>query len=249
MHVNLFIYDYTNDNVLDIFEFIKSIENKFAIKLNKIDYLYKLSEEKSDHSGDFKSKKISEKKLIEGIKNGEIDSFNLANTADLRDSGGYFIYVNSENYGGTSNITLHFPISSEVDFEGISDALVQKVGAGYAFQMKSESALKGVGYTLASTIYKNERGNFSSYLMKNKKINQPRMIYYKNFLTKNQLDFMSNGIALRDFIASNFQEIPLVELCEDIFIFKISLDKIVEVNNLLGEAGFLISWVEIRKNR
>lgn len=249
MHINLFIYNYISNNALDVFEFIKSVEENYEIKLNKIDFLYKLSKEESDHPGDFGSKKISEKKLIEGIKNGEIDSFSLANTSDLRDPNGYFIYVNSENYGGTANITLHFPIASEIVFGEISDAFVKKVRASYAFQTKSESALKGVGYTLASTIYKNERGNFSSYLMRNNRITQPRMIYFKNYLTSNQLEFVSNGTSLRDFIASNFQDSPLIKLCEDIFVFKLSSDEIVDANNLFGEAGFLISWLEVKKNR
>lgn len=249
MHLNLFTYQNKNNNSLDIFEFFKHAEDRFGVKLNKIDYLYKLPDEKSDHPGDFDSRKISEKKLIEGIKNGEIDSYNMASTSDLRDLNGYFVYVNSENYGGTANVTLHVPIAREDIFGEISDALVQKIRAVYGFQTKSDSALKGVGYTLASTIYKNERSNFSSYLMKNKTIDQPRMIYLKNYLTNSQLEFESNGVSLRNFIASNFQDFPLIKLCEDIFTFEVSPDKITDVNNVLGEAGFLVSWLEIRKNR
>ncbi|MBF5006792.1 hypothetical protein [Diaphorobacter caeni] len=247
MHFNLIIYQYRNDDVLRIYQSLHAMGEGFGVVLNKMDYLFKLPLDKSNHPGDFKSKSISNKKLVEGISLGEIDSFSLANTTDLRDSDGVFFYVNSTGYGGTSNITVHVPISHEELLKQLSVELIKNVEPGYGFCLKTDSALKGVAYTLASTIYKNERNNFSSYLQKGCLISQPRMIYLQNYFTNNQLNFVSGGVSLRDFVVENFGGGALKPLSDSIFNFDVSDERLVEVNNVFGEAGFLISWVEGRK--
>ncbi|MFC5406340.1 hypothetical protein [Cohnella soli] len=247
MHVNLYIYQNHNKDVLALYHAAVSIERAFALEFKHFDYYYLLPEEKANHPGDIGVKSVRRKKLEDGIASGEIRSFNMSNSTDLREQHTYAIYVNDESHGGTTNISLHFPRKYSYELQAMFENMVDLSRATYAFQIETDSALKGVSYMFTSTVYRNEKINFSSYLLNNDKISQPRMMYPVNYFTETQLSHSHDAVTFRDFINAYFGADALKSLGTDIFVLKIDFEKLSEVNNDFGEAGFLISWIETRR--
>jgi hypothetical protein len=246
--MNLYIYQNANTETMQLFNLLSDIQRKFSLESKVFDYLYLLDPKKADHPGDFKSKSISKKNLELGLRSGEIKSFSISNKADLRDLDTYAIYVNDKIHGGIYNISMHIPLKiyNDIFYQEI-DNFVTNVSPSYAFQVKTDSALMGVSYILSSTVYKNERGNFSSFLLKNENIYLPRMIYPVNYFTDAQMNFESRNIKLKDFIDAEFGKNYLSRLNSSIVKFEINEENLFEINNLFGEAGYLISWMEPRK--
>ncbi|MGX4585873.1 hypothetical protein [Paenibacillus chitinolyticus] len=249
MHVNLYIYQNHNKDTLALYNAAISIERALALEFKNFSYYYLLPKEKADHPGDIGVKSVRRKKLEDGIASGEIKSFNMSNSTDLREQNTYAIYVNDKAHGGTANISLHFPCTYICELQAMFENIVSLSRATYAFQIETDSALKGISYVITSTLYRNERINFSSYLLNNDKISKPRMMYPVNYFTETQLGYSHDGVTLRDFINAYFGADALNALGNDIFNLKIDSEKLSEVNNDFGEAGFLISWIETRKKR
>jgi len=247
MHVNLYIYQNHNKDSLALYHAVVSFERALALKFKHFDYYYPLPKEKSHHPGDIGVKSIGRKKLEDGIASGEIKSFCMSNATNLREQHTCAIYVNDEAHGGTTNISLHFPHKYSCELQAMFESIVDLSRATYAFQIETDSALKGVSYVIASTVYRNEKSNFSSYLLDHEVISQPRMMYPVNYFTETQLRHSHEGIMFRDFINDYFGADALNTLGTEIFVLKIDSERLSEVNNDFGEAGFLISWIETRR--
>jgi len=245
MYLNLYIYQNLNSDAQSLYRMLRDIEGCIGIRTTKLSYLYMLSPDKADHPGDFKSRSISAKHLEEGINFGEISSFYMGTSSSLEDETGYFSYVNDKAYGGTSNISLHIPKDYVGRIDECLNNLVMNSCATYAFQIETETALQGVKYILGSTRYKNEKNNFGTYLIYEDVIKQPRMIYPVNYFTRNQLEFVSNGISLIDFIKETCGDNSLEKLGSALFMLRIPSEIIISINNQFGRAGFLISWTEV----
>ena len=188
------------------------------------------------------------KSLEHGVQAAEIRSFNLSSETDLRSASMHAMYVNSKEHGGTAHISLHLPEASvDAHAATLIDAFAAAIRPGYGFQCRTDNALKGVAYVLASSLYKNEKGNFSGYLLRNERIDLPRMIYPVNYLSAAQLDHVVGAVSLRAFIGQRMGQDGLAQVGDALYRMDVGAEDLTDANNAFGEAGFLISWVETRK--
>ena len=104
-----------------------------------------------------------------------------------------------------------------------------------------DNALKGVAYVLASSLYKNEKG-ISGYLLRNERIDLPRMIYPVNYLSAAQLDHVVGAVSLRAFIGQRMGQDGLAQVGDALYRMDVGAEDLTDANNAFGEAGFLISW-------
>ncbi|NNP75176.1 hypothetical protein A7P54_01935 [Acinetobacter sp. Ac_3412] len=244
MHLNLFIYGYKNSKLLKLYEILCEIEQTIGIKTSKFHYLYLLESNKANHPKDHKAKSISLKNLEIGIRSGEILSFSMGTTQDLKDLEGYFAYIQDEKHVIHPHINLHIPQKyADIIQESLRQLIIASE-ANYAFQTSTESALAGISYLFNAGTYKvhkNEKSNFSWYTVHHNIIQQPRMIYPVNYFTQNQLLFSINDCTLWDFITKTFGKNSLKPLGQNLFVFNVSLEQLFNVNNKFSAAGFLIS--------
>ena len=156
MHLNCYFYDYQAADARDILGRLMALESALGLASRHFDYLYTLPSGRAI-PGDFKSKAIDLKSLEHGVQAAEIRSFNLSSETDLRSASMHAMYVNSK---GTRRHGPHQPALPEASVDAhaatLIDAFAAAIRPGYGFQCRTDNALKGVAYVLASSLYKNE---------------------------------------------------------------------------------------------
>lgn len=226
------------------------METATGLKSKYFDYLYSLPQGKADHPGDFSSRSISRIKLEKGLATGDISSFNMSNEEDLGSENIYAMYYNSRDHGGLSTVTLHFPERTfNNKLELVAERFIGILSPSYGFRCCTGDAAKGVSYHLSSTIFKNERGNFSAYISGTEVIRSPRMIYPINYFSENQLSQKAGGLPLRDFIFNSFGNDMLKKVGGSVYRMDVDAQDLPRINDVFGAAGFLISWIEPRKKK
>jgi|GEM_PF-4425972 len=69
-----------------------------------------------------------------------------------------------------------------------------------------------------------------------------RILYPLNYLNQTQLNYSVSGIGLYEFIGQTLGEQALKLFNDELYKLSIEEDKPIELNNIFGKAGFLVSW-------